>query len=79
MNNDCAVKYTEWVAELADLETVKIPRCPFYLHQTAVSVQIHEFCDASLDAYAAIVYLRIEYSPNDVQVAYLMAKTRVTP
>ena len=79
LNNDCAVKYTEWVAELADLETVKIPRCPFYLHQTAVSVQIHGFCDASLDAYAAIVYLRIEYSPNDVQVAYLMAKTRVAP
>ena len=77
LTNDCVVKYAEWVAELADLETVKISRCPFYLHQTGVSVQIYGFSDASLDAYAAIVYLRTEYSPIDVQVTYLMAKTKV--
>jgi len=79
LNNEVAKAYTSWVAELIDLETVKIPRCPFYLHCQPESVQIHGFCDASLDAYAAVVYIRAVYSENDVKVTYLMAKTRVAP
>ena len=44
-----------------------------------MNVQIHGFCDASQEAYAAVVYMRTEFTPSDVQVTYLMAKTRVAP
>ena len=58
-----------------------IPRCPFRLHQSkeGVNVQIHGFSDASQKAYAAVVNMRTKFTPSDVQVTYLMAKTRVAP
>ena len=42
------------------------------------SIQIHGFCDASENAYAAVTYLSIE-SATAIKVSYLMAKTRVAP
>ena len=42
------------------------------------TIQIHGFCDASENAYAAVTYLRIE-SATAIKVSYLMAKTRVAP
>lgn len=39
---------------------------------------LHGFCDASLRAYAAVVYLRLEM-PNGTHVRFVTAKTRVAP
>ena len=36
------------------------------------------FCDASVNAYAAVVYLRIE-TAEDVQLKFVTSKTRVAP
>ena len=75
---DNAKEYQEWVEELSEIESIKVPRCPFLTVKPPYSIQIHGFCDASENAYAAVTYLRIE-SSTAIKVSYLMAKTRVAP
>ena len=75
---DNAKEYQEWVEELSEIESIKVPRCPFLTVEPPYSIQIHRFCDASENAYAAVTYLRIE-SATAIKVSYLMAKTRVAP
>ena len=79
LTDDCAQKYSEWVKELSLLASIKIPRSPFRMRERVKNLQIHGFCDASLDAYAAVVYIRVVFWSNDVEVTYLMAKARVAP
>ena len=42
-------------------------------------VQLHGFCDASAVAYSGVVYLRAADDQNNVPVALVMAKTKVSP
>lgn len=42
-------------------------------------IQIHGFCDASMRAYAASVYIRVEKSDGTVETKLIAAKTRVAP
>ena len=67
------------VNELSILESIKVLRCPFCMYEKVKNIQIHGFCDSSLDAYAAVVYVRVVFLSNDVKVTYLLAKTRVAP
>ncbi|UYV77428.1 hypothetical protein LAZ67_15000995 [Cordylochernes scorpioides] len=61
--------------ELKYLRSMRIPRCLGL--EGMQEIQLHGFCDASEDAYAAAVYLKV---PNyDNQVTLLAAKTRLTP
>ena len=78
LQEDNAKEYQEWVEELSEIESIKVPRCPFLTVEPPYSIQIHGFCDASENAYAAVTYLRIE-SSTAIKVSYLMAKTRVAP
>ncbi len=39
----------------------------------------HRFCDASEDAYAAVVYFRLTDSKGRVHISLVIAKTRVAP
>ena len=43
------------------------------------SFQLHVFCDASEDAYAAVVYLRGQDKGGDVHISLVISKTRVAP
>ena len=65
--------------ELNKLNTVKIPRCYFKKDDLIFSKQIHGFSDASKSAYAAMMYLRTEYSTGVVKVKIIAAKTKVSP
>ncbi|CAL8131492.1 unnamed protein product [Orchesella dallaii] len=73
-----AAEFEKWCSEMPILEKIKIPR----ISTAGVSDQskwsLHVFCDASKDAYAAVVYIRAE-KENDVSVQLLAAKSRVTP
>lgn len=42
-------------------------------------IELHGFCDASLGAYAAVVYARIRSADNNVHVHNLCAKSKVAP
>ena len=79
LKNSRMMKYIEWVNELSILESIKVPRCPFRMYEKVKNIQIYGFCDSSLDAYAAVVYVRVVFLSNGVQVTYLIAKTRVAP
>ncbi len=41
--------------------------------------QIHTFCDASGDAYAACAYLRTEYGDRSISSCLIMSKMKVAP
>ena len=68
LTDDCALKYIEWVNELSILESIKVPRRPFRMYKMVKNIQINGFCDSSLDAYAAVVYVKVVFLTNDIQV-----------
>ena len=56
-----------------------IPRCYFWsVTESAYCCSLHGFCDTSLGAYAAVVYIRIE-TASGLSVSFVAAKTRVAP
>ena len=72
----------QWKVILAELETlsgVKVDRCYFIANATPTKIQLHGFCDASVEAYAAVLYVRTVYSDDSVSVSMLASKTRVCP
>ena len=58
---------------------ILVPRYLLYNVSNEVeSYSLHGFCDASLRAYAAVVYLRVK-TRTGYSVTFLASKTRVTP
>lgn len=74
---------TRWQSLLNDLRgltDVRVPRCYFKrTDKQPKSYQIHRFCDASDNAFAAVVYLRTERHTGEVEVNLMASKTRVAP
>ena len=66
--------------EFSLLSSIQIPQCLFLKNQTPIRYQLHGFSDVSERAYAAVIYLRIEYSQGDtVDVNLVASKARVSP
>ena len=66
-------------AELTSIMSVKILRCYFLMNACLIDTQLHGFCDASLQAYAAVVYVRSIYQNGHIEVRIVTSKTRVSP
>jgi hypothetical protein len=67
------------VAVLVEAQPISIPRC--YLNGVqgeVIAYRMYGYCDASLSAYAAVIYLWIE-TENGVLRKFVVAKTRVAP
>ena len=59
--------------------SILIPRCYFQFTDRSASVcSLQGFCDASMGAYAAVVYLKIEAESGN-SVRFVASKTRVSP
>ena len=71
--------WSQWRKEFPALATVCIPRCYSPVGFNASSVQLHGFSDASEDAYAGVVYLRLIDSSGRVHTTLVMSKTQVAP
>ncbi|XP_037024141.1 uncharacterized protein LOC119066028 [Bradysia coprophila] len=73
-------KWTEWIKTLHEVENIQIPRLysPKLSPNEPKSIQIHTFVDASCEAYATAVYLRIE-DESGVDCCLVNAKTKVAP
>ncbi|KAI4884383.1 hypothetical protein NFI96_011230, partial [Prochilodus magdalenae] len=73
--------WTQWENELVYLPQVEMPRCyvPASADIGAPTQQAHIFCDASERAYGAVVYLRTQDTQDNVHVAFVMARSRVSP
>ena len=44
-----------------------------------MSVQLHHFCDASEEAYAAVSYIRIEKADGTVHASFIYGKAKLSP
>lgn len=70
--------FREWIDELPHLLSIEIPRWTCAGIAEGKLRSLHTFCDASKDAYAAVVFLRIERD-NEVAIYLLAAKSRIAP
>lgn len=67
-----------WKSELELLDGLSIPRC-YFTRRDIESLTLHHFSDACEHGYGTVSYLRAEFADGEVQVAFLMAKSRTTP
>ena len=65
-------KFTSWIEELKLMKKLRIPR--YVLTGMMDSVELHGFADASIDAYAAVVYVVVPGQSN-----LILSKSRVAP
>eukprot|EP00731_Ephydatia_muelleri_P009508 Em0005g94a len=63
---------------LKRVQTIAIPRCYFNGSGEKESCNLVGFCDASRQAYAAVVYLRIQ-TTSGCSMRFIAAKSRVAP
>ncbi|GFY60970.1 integrase catalytic domain-containing protein [Trichonephila inaurata madagascariensis] len=68
----------QWLEQLPILAGIKIPRCLNLSSNGSKQITLHVFCNASKKAFAACVFLRVEYEEN-VFVKPIEAKARVAP
>lgn len=70
--------WTNYRTQLPSIEQISISR---WIGTTAKSksIQLHTFCDASQQAYAAVVYLRVVNEKGEISIHLLAAKTKVAP
>ena len=67
------------VEEIGSLSVIKLPRCYYLPDVEPCDTQIHGFCDASSQAYAAVLYMRSIYPNGSFSVKIIASKTRVVP
>ncbi|XP_065180252.1 uncharacterized protein LOC135810689 [Sycon ciliatum] len=71
--------WSSLLQELQSCQPIRIPRCYFAAVQGDIhAVELHGFCDASADAYAAVVYLAI-HTESGTHVQFVTSKSRVAP
>ena len=64
---------------MKEAKPLRVPRCYFFGVAGRVrSTSLQGFCDASVNAYAAVVYLKIE-TVDKTYLKFLTSKTRVAP
>ncbi|XP_071581643.1 uncharacterized protein [Temnothorax nylanderi] len=78
ITDDLLHRWINYCSDLPNISEIRIPRWT-RMRQDKVDVELHRFADASIRAYAAVVYLQIVHSPTNVQVILLAAKTKVAP
>ena len=65
----------DYISKFNAIPHLKFPR---YVSMPSASIQIHAFCDASLAAYVACIYVR-SYLDGNINMALLCSKSRVSP
>ena len=79
LSGELLIKWKTIMSELSLLNKVRIPRCYCSSRCVTVTTQLHGFCDASKQAFAAVIYLRSVYVNGTVEVALVASKTRISP
>ena len=71
--------WRDWFQEVEELRLISIPRCLRPDRSDIREVALHTFTDASEKAFGAVTYIRYIFSDGSISVAFVAAKTRVTP
>ncbi|XP_054723591.1 uncharacterized protein LOC129233642 [Uloborus diversus] len=81
ISGDLNARWIKWCNDVKDIPKIKIPRYYFLKGPKRVieTIELHSFSDASLRAYATVVYLRIVYNDGSVHTNLVTAKSRVSP
>ena len=80
LEDNNARQWTRWLENLSTLEGFKVSRCLLPPHfGPVIEARIHHFCDASMEAYGAVSYLRLQNEDGQVHCSFLMAKSRLAP
>lgn len=79
--HDLLTAWKSWEEELYYLPQITIPRCCTSKEMDATTTiqDIHIFCDASEHAYGSVAYLRSEDSKGQVELSFILARSRVCP
>ena len=65
--------------EIGSLLVIKLTRCYYLPDVKPCDTEIHGFCDASLQAYTAVLYMRSVYPDGSFSAKIIASKTRVAP
>ncbi len=68
--------WRHWRSELTQLSQLVIPRC-YVL--SGKKIELHGLCDASKEAYAGVVYMRMTDHLSQHHISLVAAKTKVAP
>ena len=74
-----ALKWTRWKDELSLLTDFAINRCYQHKEKDILAMELHGLADASMSAYAYVIYLRVLYTDASVSVSLVYSKTKVAP
>ena len=69
--------WMQWRSELSLLATKHIPRCYFSRISHIISTELHGICDASEHAYAAVVYLCMTDTDDNVQITLVTSNMKL--
>ena len=79
VENEVKIKWDAFLNELDRIKEITIRRFVFYeVKDDIESVEIHGFSDSSLDAYAAVIYLRVKTKVG-IKVSLITSKSKVAP
>lgn len=70
--------FKEWLHNLSLLNEIHIARWAFLSPDPRADITLHVFNDASKRAYAAVIYVRMEYD-SQITISLFTAKARVAP
>ena len=79
--DDLNQEWLQWLKDLSDLESIRIPRCvkPAEYTNDNAYLELHHFSDASQKAYGSCSYLRCVNKKGQTKVSLIMSKSRVAP
>ena len=71
-------KWKRWTTMLKKVQTISVPRCYATEYDEATKRELHIFCDASENSFAAVGFLRT-ITKDKIRCQIIMGKSRVSP
>ena len=71
--------WERWRSELGKLTGVQVPRCLIPSSFLGARCELHYFSDASQQAYATVVYLRMVSESGEIRCSFLFSRSRLAP